>query len=151
MIRRPPRSTLFPYTTLFRSRVAARGGETASGVVGHGGHPVAGHAQRTSPLVGEPRALEGGEPLLRRAAQHLVGRLVPVVLVLYPRAVVVGRTAAPEEYATVCGAREVVHGVAVGGHALAALPADLGPPGFGERLRQDDEGVDGQHLPAQLA
>src|SRR3989454_3513618 len=24
MIRRPPRSTLFPYTTLFRSRVAAR-------------------------------------------------------------------------------------------------------------------------------
>src|SRR5258708_11756406 len=25
MIRRPPRSTLFPYTTLFRSRSAARG------------------------------------------------------------------------------------------------------------------------------
>src|SRR3712207_7073918 len=25
MIRRPPRSTLFPYTTLFRSRVAAAG------------------------------------------------------------------------------------------------------------------------------
>src|SRR6266571_3544789 len=25
MIRRPPRSTLFPYTTLFRSRLAARG------------------------------------------------------------------------------------------------------------------------------
>src|SRR2546421_1017818 len=31
MIRRPPRSTLFPYTTLFRSRVADvdRGGERA--------------------------------------------------------------------------------------------------------------------------
>src|SRR2546426_3543687 len=29
MIRRPPRSTLFPYTTLFRSRCAARG--TCSG------------------------------------------------------------------------------------------------------------------------
>src|SRR2546421_3871221 len=27
MIRRPPRSTLFPYTTLFRSGVAGRGGE----------------------------------------------------------------------------------------------------------------------------
>src|SRR3712207_6975836 len=27
MIRRPPRSTLFPYTTLFRSGVRARGGE----------------------------------------------------------------------------------------------------------------------------
>src|SRR2546430_6914841 len=26
MIRRPPRSTLFPYTTLFRSHLAARGG-----------------------------------------------------------------------------------------------------------------------------
>src|SRR5258708_23072247 len=32
MIRRPPRSTLFPYTTLFRSR-PARGG------VAHGRHP----------------------------------------------------------------------------------------------------------------
>src|SRR2546425_11851616 len=27
MIRRPPRSTLFPYTTLFRSQVGGRGGE----------------------------------------------------------------------------------------------------------------------------
>src|SRR5258708_24002316 len=27
MIRRPPRSTLFPYTTLFRSRVAAHDGQ----------------------------------------------------------------------------------------------------------------------------
>src|SRR3712207_8276909 len=27
MIRRPPRSTLFPYTTLFRSRPVGRGGE----------------------------------------------------------------------------------------------------------------------------
>src|SRR5438132_8911616 len=30
MIRRPPRSTLFPYTTLFRSSRAARFGPTAS-------------------------------------------------------------------------------------------------------------------------
>src|SRR2546422_3927320 len=35
MIRRPPRSTLFPYTTLFRSRSApARDGEEETG--GHG-------------------------------------------------------------------------------------------------------------------
>src|SRR5256885_13110570 len=27
MIRRPPRSTLFPYTTLFRSEIAGAGGE----------------------------------------------------------------------------------------------------------------------------
>src|SRR2546428_896757 len=32
MIRRPPRSTLFPYTTLFRSRrIRARGGGSAQG------------------------------------------------------------------------------------------------------------------------
>src|SRR5258708_24180323 len=30
MIRRPPRSTLFPYTTLFRSRIDARYESTAS-------------------------------------------------------------------------------------------------------------------------
>src|SRR3989442_13373160 len=38
MIRRPPRSTLFPYTTLFRSRLVQRGEE-----VGETGlpHPVA--------------------------------------------------------------------------------------------------------------
>src|SRR2546422_4163620 len=35
MIRRPPRSTLFPYTTLFRSRVAAR--SAASSFVHDGG------------------------------------------------------------------------------------------------------------------
>src|SRR2546425_4232559 len=29
MIRRPPRSTLFPYTTLFRSILTARGGMTS--------------------------------------------------------------------------------------------------------------------------
>src|SRR2546422_3445288 len=31
MIRRPPRSTLFPYTTLFRSGVSARRGPDAGG------------------------------------------------------------------------------------------------------------------------
>src|SRR2546422_10937771 len=31
MIRRPPRSTLFPYTTLFRSRRMALGGERPAG------------------------------------------------------------------------------------------------------------------------
>src|SRR2546426_9038860 len=35
MIRRPPRSTLFPYTTLFRSRRAGRGGAD-----GWGARPV---------------------------------------------------------------------------------------------------------------
>src|SRR2546430_16220563 len=34
MIRRPPRSTLFPYTTLFRSRAAALAGPLGSSAVG---------------------------------------------------------------------------------------------------------------------
>src|SRR2546422_7196299 len=33
MIRRPPRSTLFPYTTLFRSRYASRGGLKLEGAL----------------------------------------------------------------------------------------------------------------------
>src|SRR3712207_7892445 len=32
MIRRPPRSTLFPYTTLFRSRLGGQGGVEGVGV-----------------------------------------------------------------------------------------------------------------------
>src|SRR5438132_4659889 len=32
MIRRPPKSTLFPYTTLFRSEAAARSEEVAAGL-----------------------------------------------------------------------------------------------------------------------
>src|SRR3712207_8446519 len=37
MIRRPPRSTLFPYTTLFRSRAAAPPGPTAPRAAGPAG------------------------------------------------------------------------------------------------------------------
>src|SRR5260221_9395991 len=35
MIRRPPRSTLFPYTTLFRSRASARSVGRSGSAVGH--------------------------------------------------------------------------------------------------------------------
>src|SRR2546426_2484024 len=35
MIRRPPRSTLFPYTTLFRSRRQARGDPTQAEIRAH--------------------------------------------------------------------------------------------------------------------
>src|SRR3712207_8583974 len=44
MIRRPPRSTLFPYTTLFRSQGAARRGRVA----GH--REVRRHAARAEPV-----------------------------------------------------------------------------------------------------
>src|SRR2546427_5760813 len=61
MIRRPPRSTLFPYTTLFRS---------AEPAVGHGhGHPAVGHRGRPGHEV-QPRAV--GQPV---RAHHLAGAL----------------------------------------------------------------------------
>src|SRR3712207_6965568 len=55
MIRRPPRSTLFPYTTLFRSRGA--------GVVGDTVGPPADTAVTPSPYWGH----RGQVPSLRRA------------------------------------------------------------------------------------
>src|SRR3989442_12029190 len=65
MIRRPPRSTLFPYTTLFRSRLAADG------------HPLKDDLRVDGPAAAWVRALlaghevleggEGGGRALRRA------------------------------------------------------------------------------------
>src|SRR2546426_9407386 len=37
MIRRPPRSTLFPYTTLFRSAIGAELNQKRAGSIGHAG------------------------------------------------------------------------------------------------------------------
>src|SRR5215203_5903986 len=85
-------------------RVATRGGHAPGWVVGHGRHPVAGYGQRPSPRMGEPRAFERREPVSRRAAQHLVRWLVPVVLVAYARAVMVWCAPSPEQYAPVFGA-----------------------------------------------
>src|SRR5256885_7195554 len=55
MIRRPPRSTLFPYTTLFRSRQRAAGDEALR----HGG-PPASQAALLARLAGE-RASVGAD------------------------------------------------------------------------------------------
>src|SRR3712207_8892636 len=60
MIRRPPRSTLFPYTTLFRSEVARaepRAGERLPG----GGYRAEAHAARIHSRDG--RAHHAGERL----------------------------------------------------------------------------------------
>src|SRR5256885_4578101 len=48
MIRRPPRSTLFPYTTLFRSR---KGGERRGRDPSVGRRPRAQPAQRRAPRI----------------------------------------------------------------------------------------------------
>src|SRR3712207_7532688 len=81
MIRRPPRSTLFPYTTLFRSHrwvLAADEGE----VVGHlaaipqfyriGGERVVAHTPADYPVL--PRSEEHTSELQSR--QYLVCRLL---------------------------------------------------------------------------
>src|SRR5258708_22111889 len=59
MIRRPPRSTLFPYTTLFRSRCAAVGfGKQSTALDPRGSAPA---------TAGEPAALGHG---LARSEEH---------------------------------------------------------------------------------
>src|SRR3712207_8623393 len=60
MIRRPPRSTLFPYTTLFRSE----------GVVGELARQVHGHLPGPGDL-GDPR---GRAHLLERHPERVAGR-----------------------------------------------------------------------------
>src|SRR5256885_8761236 len=51
MIRRPPRSTLFPYTTLFRSRIA-RDEERLPEAVGHPGGQGAGDEEAEHHVLG---------------------------------------------------------------------------------------------------
>src|SRR5258707_5845449 len=77
MIRRPPRSTLFPYTTLFRSRPRRRPGRRL--VRAHRGRRVdrAARAEETRPALGsggEDRSEEHTSELQSR--QYLVCRLL---------------------------------------------------------------------------
>src|SRR2546422_10298859 len=67
MIRRPPRSTLFPYTTLFRSRGGdAPGDEPEAGplqaVPAHGGVPRPAREARGKRDAGRPYHPAPGEP-----------------------------------------------------------------------------------------
>src|SRR2546429_6528393 len=56
MIRRPPRSTLFPYTTLFRSQISRRRAEGRRVVQRHGAAE-----ERVGLLVGEPLGQRPGD------------------------------------------------------------------------------------------
>src|SRR3712207_7388097 len=73
MIRRPPRSTLFPYTTLFRSRDEAVG-QQAPGELELAHHRQAAIACRTDHrrVVGHPRTLDhaGGALEQIRSEEH---------------------------------------------------------------------------------
>src|SRR5256885_5020702 len=67
MIRRPPRSTLFPYTTLFRSRMRALLGQRAEIAA------EIGHADEQAERHPGDREQEGGE--IRRARRPALQRL----------------------------------------------------------------------------
>src|SRR3712207_8973650 len=70
MIRRPPRSTLFPYTTLFRSEEAVG---VAGDVVEPGGGEVVEGGHRGVDVAGLRRA-QGEDGAVGRDARVLVGR-----------------------------------------------------------------------------
>src|SRR5260370_25642692 len=61
MIRRPPRSTLFPYTTLFRSDLVIRGGPS-SGVAARSSWSGRTHGHVSAALEGRPVHHEAPEP-----------------------------------------------------------------------------------------
>src|SRR3989449_3771852 len=84
MIRRPPRSTLFPYTTLFRStypeitEMQARAIFEAACRVGGRGHKVM--VEVMIPLVADVEELRRQAEIVRRVAQEVfvaAGRGVP--------------------------------------------------------------------------
>src|SRR2546422_11547867 len=79
MIRRPPRSTLFPYTTLFRSRVSPGGPRFAPEA-----RRVGGIGERQLPAVHDLIAMQVRDGYLGgRDEEEIVGRrLVRVVLEL---------------------------------------------------------------------
>src|SRR3712207_1888786 len=78
MIRRPPRSTLFPYTTLFRSP-AALGGEAPAHLIGVTGPPGAGKSTLLSALTrawreaGRTVAVLAVDPSSRHSGGALLG------------------------------------------------------------------------------
>src|SRR2546426_5671543 len=78
MIRRPPRSTLFPYTTLFRSGRCQRYSGTVSRYDSQGGsfwsHPRKRRLHTTSPVLGCDRSEEHTSEL--QSPCNLVCRLL---------------------------------------------------------------------------
>src|SRR2546422_10742489 len=86
MIRRPPRSTLFPYTTLFRSRRCHRGDrDRVVQRARRDGERVRAHVNRAA--VGSDGLCRGvgGERRTREEARSLAGRLNERVQQVCPR------------------------------------------------------------------
>src|SRR3712207_8771790 len=74
MIRRPPRSTLFPYTTLFRSRggvgLEQRDEQAGPRLGGERPEQRPGQAEQQHPLAGEPGEADEGEQRVERSEEH---------------------------------------------------------------------------------
>src|SRR2546422_6424944 len=78
MIRRPPRSTLFPYTTLFRSRIdpyAARAAAFAGRAPDVASHAAGGQSRHSGLDVGESHRSEEHTSELQ-SRLHIVCRLL---------------------------------------------------------------------------
>src|SRR5690242_20810749 len=69
MIRRPPRSTLFPYTTLFRSPMEADGAEELAHALDHGAALASGSGVAPSP-GGGPARRTTVDTTSRRSEEH---------------------------------------------------------------------------------
>src|SRR5438552_5284361 len=111
MLRQPPRSTLFPYTTLFRSIVAAGAGARAG----------PGEPKQFRPILGVPMLLRAVRPFTSHPEVAVVVIEVPPGLDARPPewlARLVG-----ERLALVPGGPSRAHSVRA---ALSALPAAAG-------------------------
>src|SRR3712207_8370288 len=68
MIRRPPRSTLFPYTTLFRSGARPRADDPVQRGVGRGARRAGGGDHVAHRAAGVARGR--GRPVIARSEEH---------------------------------------------------------------------------------
>src|SRR5256885_16433370 len=74
MIRRPPRSTLFPYTTLFRSQPLQGHGQRAAGARTQVGDVEGNVARVVASVLAEDRTYRGRSRLYGRKHDHRVTR-----------------------------------------------------------------------------
>src|SRR6266699_7246987 len=100
MIRRPPRSTLFPYTTLFRSLrrrrpLGHRGRQPAGEAAGAAAGPARPGPRPPDRAAGVRRELRGGRPVIRRqlVAAALTLVVIAVIGLLYLQAIAQTRAA----------------------------------------------------------
>src|SRR5688572_32050206 len=70
MIQRPPRSTLFPYTTLFRSRTCSARTPAAPALLSHPPGPAAPPRSTPPPLPRSPPASGCAPATPRRSEEH---------------------------------------------------------------------------------